>query len=111
MPTPSVEGVGPSPPSGAGTALAYQELTKNVITVSESSTPMDFGGGNYISNLTPPMGLEVKKLPSNTDSDITSAGSSSANDKDLTYLGSCKYGKLTVGELLQYSLSDFLNPR
>ena len=80
-------GVGTSPPAGAGTALADPELTDNTTTAHKSSTPTALGGGNQISKLAPPTGLEYQEFPTNTDSDITLEGSSGANADDSTYLG------------------------
>ena len=64
------------------------ELTKNATTAPKSATPTALGDGNIISNLAPPTGLEFQEFPTDTDSDIISAGSSGANNDNSTYLGS-----------------------
>ena len=78
---PSVGGVGPSPPAGAGAALAASKLTNNTTAAPDPATPTALGGSNFILNLNPPTGLEF-----NADSDIMYAGSSGANESNLTYL-------------------------
>ena len=79
-------GAGTSPPPSAGAAHATLELTKNMISPPKSSTPTYIEGGNQILKLNLPMGLEDQELPSNTDSDVTSADSSVTKDDDSTYL-------------------------
>ena len=54
----SMGGVGPSPSDGAGAAYADPKITKNAKDTPELATPTAFGGGNKISNLTPPTGVE-----------------------------------------------------
>ena len=51
---------------------------------------MALEGGNHVSNLTPPTGLEDQELPTETDSDITLADSFVMNNDGLTYLESRK---------------------
>ena len=45
---------------------------------------------NRISNLAPSTGLEDQELSTHSDSEVTSAGISGANDDNLNYLGSRK---------------------
>ena len=86
----SVGGDGPSSSSRAGSAQATTELTKNATDDPKYVTPTALEGGNRISNLTLPTGLEDQELPADTDSDVMSAGSFGANDDNSTYLKSSK---------------------
>ena len=78
----SVGGDGPSSSSRAGSAQATTELTKNATDDPKYVTPTALEGGNRISNLTLPTGLEDQELPADTDSDIMSAGSYGGSDGD-----------------------------
>ena len=75
--------VGYSPPAGAGAAPSALEITKNVTSTPNSVIPMSLGGGNCVSNLAPPMGLEHQLFNSNIDS-------SGANNENSTYFVSRK---------------------
>ena len=86
----SVGGAGPSPPSKAGAAQATPELTENETAPPKSSTTTSLEGDNRILNLNLPMGLRYQEIPADTDSDITLADSSVANDDNSTYLESRK---------------------
>ena len=83
-------GVDPSPPAGAGAALVDSELTKNATAAPKPDTPTALGGGNKISNITLPTGLEVQEFTSKAKSDITSVASSGTNGNNSTYLESQK---------------------
>ena len=79
-------GVGHSPPYSAGDTHAAPDLTDNVASAPESATPTALEGGNRISNITQPTGVEDQEIPTETDSDVTSVGSFGANDNNSTYL-------------------------
>ena len=84
--TSSVGGDGPSTPASSGSAQATPELTKNETANPKSATPTALEVSHFSLNRTLTTGLDVQELTSNTDSDITLAGSFGANDEDLTYL-------------------------
>ena len=74
----------PSPPASAGATQGTPELTNNATADPKSATTTAIEGSNRNLSLTLPTGLGDQELPAYTDSDITSADSSGANDDNLT---------------------------
>ena len=79
-------GYGTSTPDRSGATHTAPELTNNVTSTPESATSTAIGGGNQISNITPPTGLEDQELLSDIDTDIASAVSFGEFDNNSTCL-------------------------
>ena len=86
----SMGGAGPSPTVSGGAAQLTTELTENATSAPKSATTTAIEGRNSILNLTLTTGLGDQELPAYTDSDVTLADSSIANNDNSTYLESRK---------------------